>query len=44
MLMKTLIRGFMIGALLIADLLVFFYSTTFVMSYLYELDSAPITF
>jgi hypothetical protein len=42
--MRNTIRRFMISILLVIELLVVFYSTTFVMSYFYELDSAPIAF
>ena len=42
--MKIVIRRFMISILLVAELFVVFYATTFVMSYLYALDSAPIPF
>jgi hypothetical protein len=34
----------LISVLLIIELLIVFYSTTFVMSYFYALDSAPIAF
>jgi hypothetical protein len=42
--MKTMIRRFMISVLLAAELFVVFYVTTFVMSYFFALDSAPISF
>jgi hypothetical protein len=42
--MKTVIRRFTIGVLLMAELFVVFYATTFVMSWLYDLDSAPLSF
>jgi hypothetical protein len=39
-----MIRRLLISVLLAAELFVVFYATTFVMSYLYDLDSAPIAF
>jgi hypothetical protein len=42
--MKAVLRPSMISVVLIIEFLLFFYSTTFLMSYFYELDSAPIAF
>lgn len=42
--MTTVIRRFIISILLLVELFVVFYATTFVMSYLFELDRAPIAF
>jgi hypothetical protein len=41
---KTIARRFLISILVVVELIVVFYSTTFLMSYLYELDSALLPF
>jgi hypothetical protein len=42
--MRNLVRRLLISMLLLVELIIVFYSTTFLMSYLYDLESAPLAF